>query len=104
MAKDGAAESDMVLGPDGYYYLFMSLMYGENGHEIGVARSRTPFGPWDVNPEPIIRKTLGAFDSIGPIAPTVVIGRDKVRMWFHGFGGTNIDIGYAEAPWPLKVN
>ncbi len=102
-AKDGAAESDIVKGPDGYYYLFMSLLYGNNGHEIGVARSLTPYGPWDINPETIIKKTEGGFDSVGPIAPSVIIENDKVRMWYHGFGKKSIDIGYAETSWPLKI-
>lgn len=100
-AKDGVAESDIVKGPDGYFYLFMSLLYGDNGHEIGVARSITPYGPWDINPETIIKKTKGAFDSVGPIAPSVIFENGKSRMWFHGFGIKNIDIGYAETIWPL---
>lgn len=97
LAKDGGAESDIVKGPDGLYYLFMTLLYGDNGHEIGVARATTPYGPWDINPHPIITKTKGSFDSIGPIAPSVIFENGKARMWYHGFGSGSIDIGYAEA-------
>lgn len=103
MAKDGAAETDIVKGPDGYYYLFMSLLQGDSGHNIGVARSATPYGPWDVNPSPILKGTSGEFDGLAAIAPSVMIENGKVRMWFHGFGADNtIRIGYAEAPWPLR--
>ena len=101
--KDGAAEAEIVKGPDGLFYLFMSLLYGEQGHEIGVARSTTPYGPWDIAPEPIVRKSANGFDDIGPIAPSVLIEGDTVRMWFHGFSKRKtIQIGYAEAAWPLK--
>ena len=101
--KDGAAEAEIVKGPDGLFYLFMSLLYGEQGHEIGVARSTTPYGPWDIAPEPIVRKSANGFDDIGPIAPSVLIEGDTVRMWFHGFSKRKtIQIGYAEAAWPLR--
>lgn len=101
--KDGAAEAEIVKGPDGLFYLFMSLLYGEEGHEIGVARSASPYGPWDIAPQPIVRKSANGFDDIGPIAPSVLIEGDKVRMWFHGFSKRKtIQIGYAEAAWPLR--
>lgn len=104
--KDGAAESEIVLGPDGQYYLFMSWLYGNGTHDIGVARSASPFGPWEVNPLPIVKRPVEqkGFDDVGPIAPSVLIEGDRVRMWFHGFSKRkSIEIGYAEAPWPLKL-
>ncbi len=102
--ENGAAEASIVRGPDGWYYLFMSYLYGENGHDIGLARARTPYGPWDINPSPIVRRSAGEFDAKGPIAPTVLIENGKARMWFHGFGSDQtIRIGYAEAPWPLRL-
>lgn len=104
MAKDGAAEAEMVKGPDGYYYLFMTLLQGDAGHNIGVARSATPFGPWDVNTTPILKGTSGEFDGLAAVAPSVLIENGKVRLWFHGFGADNtLRIGYAEAPWPLRL-
>jgi len=102
IAKDGVAEADIVKGPDGYFYLFMTLLQGDAPHQIGVARSATPFGPWDINPTPILSGTAGEFDAKGVVAPTVLIEGGKVRMWFHGFGDSTIRIGYAEAPWPLR--
>lgn len=102
-AKEGIAEAEVRKGPDGQYYLFYSLLYGDKGHEVGLARAPSPFGPWEINPQPVLRKSAKGFDAIGPIAPTVVFEGERVRMWFHGFGKKRtIDIGYAEAPWPLK--
>jgi hypothetical protein len=104
-AKDGMAEAEVARGPDGQYYLFFSLFYGDgNGHDIGVARAPSPFGPWDIDPEPVVRRSAGGFDAVGPVAPSVVFDGGRVRMWFHGFSKRNtIEIGYAEAPWPLRT-
>lgn len=101
--KDGAAEAEIVKGPDGNFYLFMSLLY-DQGHDIGLASAPTPYGPWDIAPDPIVRRSAGEFDDIGPIAPSVLIEGNKVRLWYHGFSKRNtIQIGYAEAPWPLRL-
>lgn len=104
-AQDGVAEAEVVKGPDGSYYLFASLLFGgDKGHEIGVATSDSPFGPWRFAPEPVVRRSPGGFDDIGPIAPSVLIEGDKVRMWYHGFSKRKtIQIGYAEAAWPLRT-
>ena len=102
--KDGAAEAEIVKGPDGNFYLFMTLLY-DQGHDIGMARAPTPYGPWDIAPVPIVRRSGGEFDDVGPIAPSVLIEGNKVRLWYHGFSKRNtIQIGYAEAPWPLRLN
>lgn len=101
--KDGAAEADLVKGPDGRFYLFMSLLY-DKGHDIGLASAPTPYGPWEVAPSPIVKGSAGKFDDHGPIAPSVLIEDRKVRMWYHGFSKRKtIEIGYAEAPWPLRT-
>ncbi len=101
-AKDGIAEAEVSRGPDGRYYLFYSLLYGDDGHEVGVAVADSPFGPWRINRQPILKKSADGFDAIGPIAPTVVYEANRVRLWFHGFSRRKtIEIGYAEAPWPL---
>ena len=103
--KDGVAEAEVIKGPDGDYYLFMTLLYGgDKGHDIGIARSDSPFGPWQFAPESVVRRKAGEFDDIGPIAPSVLVEGDKVRMWFHGFSQRKtIEIGYAESSWPLRT-
>jgi predicted GH43/DUF377 family glycosyl hydrolase len=103
--KDGVAEAEVIKGPDGSYYLFASLLYGgDKGHDIGIARSESPFGPWQFAPESVVKRKAGEFDDIGPIAPSVLVEGDKVRMWFHGFSKRKtIQIGYAESAWPLRT-
>lgn len=117
----GVAEPDMLVGPDGYYYLFMSGGLADNEPRVlGVARSATPFGPWEINPEPIVKPTgvAGAFDACGTFAPAVRLEGDLVRMWYLGIddcAGTctscdfascgceaKFGIGYAETSWPLR--
>lgn len=98
-ASEGAAEPEIVLGPDQQYYLFMTSV--DQPHVIGVAKSNTPFGPWDVNPQPIV-KANKTFSQKGALAPAVIIEGNRVRLWYSGFTSTQIQIGYAETAWPLK--
>jgi len=52
----------------------------------------------------VVRRVVGGFDDIGPIAPTVLIAHGTVRIWFPGFSSTpQSQIGYASAPWPLHA-
>ena len=59
---------------------------------------------WQFAPESVVKRKAGEFDDIGPIAPSVLVEGDKVRMWFHGFSKRKtIQIGYAESAWPLRT-
>lgn len=93
-------EPDVVKGPDGMCYLFLS-----GDHSIGVARSKTIFGPYEVHPEPIIQPTL-SWEGSDVIAPSAIIENNKVRLWYMGvtITGTGADfaIGYAETDFPFK--
>ena len=93
-------EPALVKGPDNVFYLFIS---GDTG--IGVARSENILGPYEVYPEPILKKEHD-WESYSVIAPTVIIENNKVRMWYMGVtvSGTSADfaIGYAESAFPLK--
>ena len=96
----GAAEPDLVRGPDAAYYLFFTGIDGvSDGRALGVARSATtPFGPWVVHPVPILLPSLGTFDAGGVLAPSVLIEGDRVRLWYLGVSATEaFAIGYAEA-------
>jgi predicted GH43/DUF377 family glycosyl hydrolase len=99
----GVAEADLVQGPDKYFYLFFTAIDDSDRKRIGVARSVSPFGPWEVNPLPILETSVGdAFDNKEVVAPSVLIENDKVRLWYSGFQTSGyIRIGYAEATWPL---
>ncbi len=115
----GVAEPDVVLGPDGKYYLFMSGGLGDDEPRVtGVAVGPTAFGPWELNPKPVLEGDPGEFDACGAFAPSVVIDGDRVRMWYLGIDDcagactscnyaqcgcdARFTIGYAEAPWPLR--
>lgn len=93
-------EPDLVKGPDGLYYLFIS-----GDHSIGVARSENILGPYEVYPDPIIRPTLSR-EGTDVIAPSVIIENNKVRIWYMGVtivgDGADFAIGYAETEFPLK--
>lgn len=92
-------EPDIVKGPDGIFYLFIS---GDTG--IGVARSNNILGPYEVYPEPILEKEH-SWESYSVIAPSVIIENNTIRIWYMGVtvSGTGADfaIGYAESSFPL---
>lgn len=99
--RDGAAEPSLVKGPDGAYYLFFTGLAGE-ARVIGVARGTSPFGPWEINPTPIVAPSSGQFDESVVLGPYVIIEAGKARMWFLGADRTErIRIGYEEAAWPI---
>jgi hypothetical protein len=98
-AKKGVAEAEIIKGPDNFYYLFMTSV--DAPHVIGVARSLTPYGPWDINQDPIILANR-EFSNEGAEASSVLIEDGKVRLWYHGFSNNKMRMGYAESSWPLK--
>ncbi len=93
-------EPDLVKGPDGLYYLFIS-----GDHSIGVARSENILGPYEVYPDPIIQPTLD-WEGTDVIAPSVIIENNKVRLWYMGVtitdDGADFAIGYAESDFPMN--
>lgn len=69
---------------------------------LGIARGETPFGPWQIDPEPIVRPSTDSFDRAGVLAPDVHLDGNRVRMWFLGATPEeDIAIGYAGITWPL---
>ncbi len=93
-------EPSIVKGPDNMFYLFIS-----GDESIGIARSNSIMGPYEVYPEPIIQKEYD-WEATSVIAPTVIIEDNKVRVWYMGVltSGTGADfaIGYAESEFPLS--
>ena len=113
----GVAEPTVLVGDDGWFYLFFTGGLGAEPRMTGVARSRQPFGPWDVAPTPALVAEPATFDACGAFAPTVLVESSTVRMWYLGIDDcagactscefetcgceARFSIGYAEAPWPL---
>jgi beta-xylosidase len=92
-------EPAIVKGPDNIFYLFIS---GDTS--IGVARSNSILGPYEVYPDPILTKTYD-WEAYSVIAPSVIIEDNKVRMWYMGVvasgSGADFAIGYAECDFPF---
>ncbi len=106
-ARESVAEASLLKGQDGKFYLFFTglVFKPKETYAIGIARGDTPFGPWDVNPEPIVEPSgrAGAFDETRIIAPGVFADGDAVRLWYHGFASDNtISMGCVESKWPLR--
>ena len=99
--RDGVAEPGLLAGPDGQYYLFFTGLKDEE-RAIGGARGASPFGPWDVSPDPIVAPSNNGFDDAGVLAPDVHVEGDVARMWFLATDKSgHFAIGYAEAAWPF---
>ncbi|NWG18126.1 MAG: hypothetical protein HXY41_15995 [Chloroflexi bacterium] len=100
--RDGVAEPAIVIEPEGRVTLFFTGLRDED-RWLGMARGSSPFGPWQVNPDPILKPTPGMFDAGGVLAPHVLIEGDRARMWYLGVqpveGGEYFHVGYAEALW-----
>jgi predicted GH43/DUF377 family glycosyl hydrolase len=99
--RDGVAEPGIVI-EEGRVTLFFTGLRDED-RWLGMAQSDSPFGEWDVYPEPILKPSPGTFDAGGVLAPHVLIENGIARMWYLGVepveGGEYFHVGYAEAPW-----
>lgn len=102
--KDGVGEPALLFLPNGEWLLYFTSLQDAT-REIGLASGPTPFGPWTVVDEPILRPTPGLFDEGGVLAPFVLLENDTVRMWYLGqtLGEESFAIGYAEAPAPAGL-
>ena len=97
--SEGVAEPALLAEPDGTYTLFFTGLQGE-GRVLGMARGETPFGPWEVNPNPILTPTPDSHDDAGVLAPHVLVEDGIARMWYLAQGSDGyFNLGYAEAAW-----
>lgn len=64
--------------------------------EIGIATARSPLGPWDVDPRPILRPgPEGAWDDRAVAWPSVIQRAGTFRMYYGGQGSKGTAIGLA---------
>lgn len=100
--RDGVAEPGIVIEADGRVTLFFTGVRDAD-RWLGMARGGSPFGPWDVKPDPILTPTPDSFDAGGVLAPHVLIENGIARMWYLGVqpveNGEYYHVGYAEAEW-----
>ncbi len=97
------AEPSLLAAPNGKYYLFFTAFTDWEGSPpvIGLAEGETPFGPWEIKPEPIIVSTQ-AWELAWLGAPDVLLEDEVVSMWYMGVSEDGYyRIGYTAAPWPL---
>ncbi len=104
-AQSGVSDAEIIEGAEGLFYLFFSTAPHETlPGEIGVARSPHPFGPWEIDPRPILEGGReGEWDAGGVFSPTALIEGDRARMWYVGQAEASDGeaIGYAEAVGPV---
>lgn len=99
------AEPALLAAPNGKYYLFFTAFANwEEGTPatIGVAEGETPFGPWNINPEPIVVGTED-WERTWAGAPDVLLENSVIKLWYSASDEQGVlRIGYATAPWPLR--
>ncbi len=111
-AHGGVSEAEVILGPDGRYYLFFSTLPGSgagSAQSIGLGVADDPFGPFTIAADPIItpEDVTGHWARGGVLAPAVLIEDGQVRLWFHAFelGAdgqiSKARIGIATHDWPI---
>jgi hypothetical protein len=104
----GVTEAELVTGPDGWFYLFFTGNGPSESRAIGLARSPEPFGPWDIDPKPILEGLPSPLSGLHKVlAPSVHIDvpTGRVLMWFNGTNRIEFgwDIYAATSTWPLRT-
>ena len=97
----GAIGSTLVRGRDGTWFLYgWGAPSGESDSSIvWLARASDLFGPWTVNPEPVLTKGgVGEWDDEGVLFPSVVATDQGFTMLYDGFGSVEGDhVGLAHS-------
>lgn len=99
--RDGSGEPEIVAEADGSFSLFFTgLDDGAGTRSIGAAKAPDPWGPYAIDPEPVLRASASGFDSGAVLAPSVLVEGDRLRLWYNamGSGESSWLIGYAEGP------
>ena len=92
---------DVILLPDGYYYLFYIGYADINTTAIGIARSANGQTGWERMPtNPIISPTAGTWDCDADYKPSVVweAATQEWMLWFNGRCGSPEQQGLAIHP------
>lgn len=93
-------EASLIKSDDGFWIIPFST-----GSSIGIARSRSFIGEYDIYPRTIVSPSYGWDGEV--TAPDGFIENGKIRLWFHGVKTPEYwpwVIGYAEADYPFNWN
>ncbi len=91
-------EASLIKSPEGYWYIPFST-----GNDIGIARSTSFLGPYEIYPEPIVVPQFSWDSEV--TAPDGILENNKMRLWYHGVKAPLYwpwVIGYSEAKYPLE--
>lgn len=102
-ASSGIAETHVVRAGNDQWALLFTALSGDAPKSIGLATGPSPFGPWTIDPTPLLRgDAIRSWADKGPVAPFGTIEGGRLRMWYAGEDshGPAFRIGYAEFPWP----
>ncbi len=81
--EDGVVEAPYVIERGGFYYLFYSgSLYCNRQYAVGVARSKSPLGPYEKHGAPIL---VSGTSWVGPGHNSVVHAEGAWRIFFHAF-------------------
>lgn len=93
-------EASLIKTDDGFWYIPFST-----DKSIGIARSNTFVGDYEVYPEAIVSPKFDWDSEV--TAPDGIVKNGKMRLWFHGVKEPDYwpwVIGYTEAEYPLNWN
>lgn len=91
-------EASLIKSEDGFWYIPFST-----GSSIGIARSVTFEGPYDIYPTEIVTPQYNWDSEV--TAPDGIIENGKIRLWYHGVRAPLYwpwVIGYSEADYPME--
>lgn len=102
--KDGCGEPHIFLYENKYYLLITGNLGGEDKRCIGIARSDSPYGPYEIKLDPIIVAKPNTFNKDGVLAPSIIIENNIMKVWYLTSDLTKEEhmIGYTEISWPIN--
>ncbi|MBI2857778.1 MAG: hypothetical protein HYX90_01765 [Chloroflexi bacterium] len=94
-------EHPVVLKEGNEYHMYFHGIGEEGGqYKIGHATAPKPWGPWSVDPKPVLDVTPGQWDGVYVATPYVMKIGNVFYMWYSGYNGTTISIGLATSDAP----
>ena len=84
-SRHGVAEVSVLLDQGDSVRLFVTGRLGDGEQQvIGQASSSSFYGPYTLAEQPLITPSLGTFNEIGALAPSVLAETQGIRMWYFG--------------------